>query len=513
MESIYSSSKLLIPYFGLANVYVSNIVIGAGLGGISTAITLAAQGQQVLVLEKNDRPGGKMDEVLSDGYRFDTGPSLLTMKFVLDSLFQLAGKQTDSFLEIHPIDPICRYFYPDGIRLDAHADIRKMQRNLPEKLKVDQDALRQFFEYSKKIYDLTADLFLFDSIRNPAHIFNPQAWKVLFQLRSIDAFRTVHQANQSYFKSPHLVQLFDRYATYNGSNPFQAPATLNIIPHVEYTLGSWYIKGGMYRLTEALIILAESLGVRFQYQTPVSEILVENKRVKGIKTMAGDSIASDNVISNSDVVHTYTQLLKPPYQQLKWEKKEPSCSGLVFLWGIKKSYSQLSHHNILFSENYQQEFQEIFQNRKAPTDPTVYISITAKQDPTHAPDGCENWFVLVNMPWINEQETNTNEEVNAIRQAVFRKLISCGIESPEAFIETEKILTPAYLRHRTWTNKGSIYGLSSNHRNAAFNRQDVRCRSIKGLYFAGGSAHPGGGIPLVLLSGMLAAKAVLKDLT
>lgn len=452
-----------------------------------------------------------MDEIHSDGFRFDTGPSLLTMKFVLDSLFQLAGKQTEDYLDITPIDPICRYFFPDGLQLDAHADIHKMVDNLPDELKADREAIPNYFSYSKKIYDLTANLFLFDSIRKASHLINPKAWKVLFQLRSIDPFRTVHEANSSFFRNPKLVQLFDRYATYNGSDPYQAPATLNIIPHVEYSLGSWYVKGGLYRITEALVQLAESLGVEFRYDSAVQEIVVTNGKVKGIRTASGEDISATRVVSNSDVVHTYSHLLRPPYQQTHWEKKEPSCSGLVFLWGIQKNYPKLAHHNILFSENYELEFQEIFQQRKAPTDPTVYISITCKSDLDHAPEGCENWFVLVNMPWLNSEERNSPEEIEQIRRAVLHKIIACGLENPEPWIVTEKVLSPEYLRNRTWTNKGSIYGLSSNHRNAAFNRQDNRCRSVKGLYFAGGSAHPGGGIPLVLLSGMNAARHIFQD--
>lgn len=452
-----------------------------------------------------------MDEIHSDGFRFDTGPSLLTMKFVLDSLFQLAGKETTDYLDITPIDPICRYFYPDGLQLDAHADINRMVNNLPDPLKVDREAIRNYFSYSKKIYDLTANLFLFDSIRKASHLINPEAWKVLFQLKSIDPFRTVHEANASFFRNPQLVQLFDRYATYNGSNPYRAPATLNIIPHVEYTLGSWYVKGGMYRITEALTRLAQSVGVEFRYQTPVQEIMVTNGKVQGVRTQAGEIISTDKLISNSDVVHTYSHLLQPPYRQTSWEKKEPSCSGLVFLWGVQKDYPKLAHHNILFSADYEQEFQEIFQQRKEPTDPTVYISITSKSDPDHAPSGAENWFVLVNMPWLKEGEGNSEEQIQTLKQAVLQKIISSGLENPEPWIVTEKILTPEYLRNRTWTNKGSIYGLSSNHRNAAFNRQDNRCRSVKGLYFAGGSAHPGGGIPLVLLSGMNAARHVIHD--
>lgn len=488
------------------------IIIGSGLGGLSAGISLASKGYQVKIIEKNEKPGGKMDEIQSNGFRFDTGPSLLTMKFVLEKLFLEAERKIEDYLEIIPIDPICRYFFADGTQLDAHSDLEEMCQKLPQQLQSERTAIQNYLTYSKNIYDLTTELFLFERIQSIAHISNPKAWKTLFNLKRIDPFRTVHQANKSFFKSKHLIQLFDRYATYNGSDPYQAPATLNIIPHVEYTLGSWYIKGGMYRLAEALTKLASELGVEFQYNTSIKEICVENKQVTGVLCTEGTKYNSSTVLSNADVVYTHTQLLKDfPKQAKQWENKEPSCSGLVFLWGINKTHPQLSHHNILFSENYEREFNEIFKELIPPSDPTVYISITSKTDTTHAPQGKENWFVLINMPWLKDGAENTEKEINAIREAVFKRIEKAGIGKIQNHIEHEQILSPSYLRSRTFSNKGSIYGLSSNHRNAAFYRQDNRSRLVNGLYFAGGSAHPGGGIPLVILSGINAARLIQKQ--
>jgi diapolycopene oxygenase len=488
------------------------VVIGAGLGGLSAGIALAAQGKKVCILEKNSRAGGKMDEVHLGAYRFDTGPSLMTMKFVLDTLFQSAGKKTEDYLDLIPLPIICRYFYPDGTQVDALPDVERMAAQLPEKLRADQKALLRYMEYSKRIYDLTADLFLFDSIQNPKHLLNPKAWNTLWNIRDIDAFRTVHAANTAFFSTPHLQQLFDRYATYNGSDPYQAPATLNIIPHVEYTLGSWYVKGGIYRITEALIRLAESLNIDIQYDTPVSQIQHDGKQVLGLSTQSGESIACKHVVSNADVVHTFSHLIQGfPKKTKRLQQAEPSCSGLVFLWAMNRTFPELAHHNILFSADYETEFRQIFKAGTAPTDPTVYISITAKSDPEHAPEGCENWFVLVNMPWIENGKTNTQEEIEGIRQAIFRKAKAMGLGDIEAHIVAEQIISPSDLRDKTLTNKGSIYGLSSNDRNAAFKRQDNIASELKGLYFAGGSAHPGGGMPLALLSGMNAAKWILKS--
>lgn len=506
-------NKLFTCFEGLFNVKKSSVVIiGAGLGGLATAISLASKGYSVTVLEKNEKAGGKMDETFLGEFRFDTGPSLLTMKFVLEDLFRMQGKKLENYLTISPIDPICQYFFASGLKLNAYADIQRMIAELPDSLKNEKQAIQKYLAYSKKIYDLTADLFLFDSIQNLRHLVNPKAWKTLFNLKSIDPFRTVHEANESFFKSPELIQLFDRYATYNGSDPFQAPATLNIIPHVEYTLGSWYVKGGMYRLSEALVKLALESGVTIQYGTTVQEICIENGAVSGVKIGSTEIIETTCVVSNADVVHTHNNLIKGyPTLAKKWEQKEPSCSGLVFLWAMNQSYSELSHHNIFFSEDYEQEFQQLFQERKAPDDPTIYLSITSKSDSNHAPIGKENWFILVNMPWLEDGKENSEEEIHSIRQAIFRRLKRAGFAQVSEQIIEEKILSPSYLRTRTFSNKGSIYGISSNHRNAAFYRQDNKSGQIKGLYFAGGSAHPGGGIPLVILSGMNAARHIEKD--
>lgn len=507
-------SKLISLKFSLSLPMASPVyIIGAGLGGSSAAIHLAMQGQEVIVLEKNQQAGGKLDEYQHEGFRFDTGPSLLTLRFILEDIFQLAGKNINDYLTLQELDPICRYFYTDGTCIDAHSDIEKMRKNMPAALHKDADVLPAYFAYSKKIYDLTAQLFLFGSIQDIRHLWNPQAWKTLFKINQIDPFRTVHQANQAWFHTPHLQQIFDRYATYNGSDPWQAPATLNQIPHVEYALKSWYVKGGIYRIAEALVNLAIECGVKFKYNTEITQILHHRKKITALRTSLNEILPAENIICNADLVYTFDKLIEGfPQKTEKLNRAEPSCSGLVFLWNMHKSWPQLAHHNILFSDNYEQEFRQIFRELKAPDDPTVYISITQKSDPTHAPEGCENWFVLVNMPWLNKADLPEQEDIQKIKNAIIQRAEKSGLGDIRPYIVSEKIISPADLKNRTYSNKGSIYGLSSNNRNAAFNRQDNRSRDLKGLYFAGGSVHPGGGMPLVLLSGKNAAKLLLQDL-
>jgi phytoene desaturase len=483
-------------------------IIGAGFGGLAAAIHLAAKGYRVTVYERQSMPGGKASEITADGFRFDTGPSLLTMPFVLEDLYDAAGAAAEERVQLAPVDPICRYFYPDGAVLSAHADEGAFEQELRTFAPGDADTLRRFLDYSQRIYERTSDIFLFNSLGDLKSLLRVRNLPTLLRLPQIDPFRTVHEGVQSYFSDPRLVQLFDRYATYNGSNPWQAPATLNIIPYVEYRLGGWYVRGGMYALVRSLAALAERLGAELRYGSDVERIDVAGGRVRGVHVDAA-FIPHDAVISNADAVFTMTQLVEgKEKRKQRYRELEPSCSGLVFLWGVRGTESALAHHNIFFSEDYRREFDDIFERLVPPADPTVYVSITARSDPSHAPGGHENWFVLINMPYLTDENRDT--DIDTIRASVLAQLQASGVDLTGRIVH-ESVITPQDLEQRTNSNRGSIYGISSNSRNAAFLRPQNRVRSVPGLFLAGGSAHPGGGVPLVLLSGKLAARGVMRE--
>lgn len=324
----------------------------------------------------------------------------------------------------------------------------------------------------------------------------------------MDPFRTMHKGVSSFFKDRRLIQIFDRYATYNGSDPFKAPATLNIISYVEYVLGGYYIKGGMYRLVTALEEIALKLGIKIYRSTRVDKILWSNNRINGV-LVDNEIIPADCILCGCDVVYTYNYLIDgKDKKQKRLNNLEPSISGMVFLWGISKNNKVLKHHNIIFSEDYEKEFYQIFKEKKAPDDPTIYISITSKTDPEHAPENSENWFVLLNMPYLtNSNESLWENEISRMREVIFTKLRKIGIDISNS-VEIEKVYTPKDFYHLYASNRGSIYGVSSNSRSMAFRRHPNRSRDIEGLYFAGGSVHPGGGIPLVLSSGKLASELI-----
>lgn len=483
-------------------------VIGAGLGGLSAAIRLAIKGYNVTVFEKNETPGGKASQIIIDDFRFDSGPSLLTMPFVLQDLFLAAGENIQDYLQLQTLNIICKYFYSDGTVFNAYSNQNEFMNEAVEKTKEKKENLDKFFSYSKKIYDLTAELFLFNPILDFKNFFNIKYFKTLLQLNKIDTMRSMHKAVSSFLTDDKLIQLFDRYATYNGSNPFMAPATLNLISHVENGLGAYISRTGIYSISESLYKLAVKLGVQFNFAKSVSRILVSNSRVNGIEVHS-EKLSYDFIISNCDVNFTYKNLLSDHtsiYSKI-YNAIEPSSSAVVFYWGIQGNYKQLEVHNILFSDNYKQEFDELFKLRKIPSDPTIYIYISSKFNPNDASLGHENWFVMINAPSDN---TKTDLDISQLKQKIILKIkLQLNIDLTDKIV-TENILTPTDIEAKTNSLKGSIYGISSNSKFAAFMRQPNRSLKYRGLYFVGGSAHPGGGIPLVLLSGMITSQLVSK---
>lgn len=485
------------------------IIIGAGLGGLSAACRLAKSGFSVTVLEKNATVGGKVNTVESGGYRFDTGASLLTMRHVLEELFEFCGRRIEDYLEIVACEPICRYFWSDNSRFDASATIEKTEREIERIAPEDVGGFRRYLADSKKKYEIAEKTFLAHSLNDLPRLLRP---KYLRDLLMISGTKTLDRHNARYFRSPKLQQLFNRFATYNGSSPYRTPATFALIPHVEFGLGAWYVKGGMYRIPQALERLARELGVVIFTESAVETMVVENGKAVGVRAN-GETLRGDFVVANSDAVETYRNLIEKKERRIftdkKLEKREPSCSGFVLLLGTKKKYPQLAHHNIFFSDDYRAEFDAIFRQKIPAPNPTVYICATSRTDETQAPAGHENLFVLINAPYTNAQ-TNWENEKRNYRDLIVKKLEDSGLKELNDSIDFEQIITPADFERKYNANRGSIYGVSSNGVFSAFMRVPNRARDIENLYFAGGATHPGGGIPLVLLSGKMAAEMIAR---
>jgi phytoene desaturase len=482
------------------------IIIGAGLGGLSAAIRLATKGFAVTILEKNETVGGKINLVEAGGYKFDTGASLLTMRRVLEELFIYAGKRVEDYLEILALEPICRYFWTDGARFDASQNLPKTEAEIERmETRAEVENFRKFLADARRKYEVSEKTFLAHSLNDLPLLLRP---KYLRDLLAISSMRTLDAHVRSYFRSPKLRQLFNRFATYNGSSPFQIPATFALIPYVEFGLGAWYVKGGMYEIPKALAKLAGELNVEIKTGCEVEKILVRNKKAVGVRLVNGDELKSDYVIANSDAVETYRNLLDARNKRI--ENLEPSCSGFVLLLGTKKRFPALAHHNIFFSDDYRAEFDAIFKDLRPARNPTVYVCAATRTDETQAPAGCENLFVLINAPYTSAR-TDWEKEKRDYRDLIVGKLEGFGLDGLENSIEFEQIITPEDFEKKYRANRGSIYGVSSNGIFSAFLRPPNKARGVRNLYFVGGATHPGGGIPLVLISGKLTADLVIGD--
>jgi phytoene desaturase len=484
-------------------------VVGAGLGGLSAAIRLAAAGYAVDLYDQQSIVGGKAGTKNVGDFRFDTGPSLLTMTAVFEQLFEEAGQQLTDHLQFIPLAPICRYFFPDGTRLFSYSDQERFGAEIEAKTLDSGDGLRRYLEYGRKIYDNTAELFLWHSLHELSSYFKGFSLRSLLNLGKIDALRSMDAANRSFFRDPRMVQLFNRYATYNGSSPYKVPATLNIIPYVEYGLGGFAVAGGIYAIPAALVKLARKLEVRVILETRVEQILHRSGRIRGIR-VGGENLNYDVVVSNADVLRTYEDLLSDPGARpvLRYKRLEPSSSGLVFFWGMERSNPELGVNNIFFSPDYPREFRELFVERSCPTDPTVYVNITSKATPEDAPASGENWFVLINAPY--EAGQDWHRAVAATRERILSRIEQALGRSVAGAIAAEEVMSPRDIRINTGSRLGSLYGISSNTSMAAFLRHPNRSRRYRGLYFCGASVHPGGGMPLAVLSGKIASDLIRR---
>jgi phytoene desaturase len=478
-------------------------VIGSGIGGIASALRLAAKGYKVTVYEQSSMPGGKISQFHHEGFRFDTGPSLFTLPALVDELFALFNEKP--LLEYSRLKTSCKYFWDDATEITAWQDTGQFAREIEERTGVASERVHAFLEKSKRLYELTSEVFLFNSFHKFSNFTKPGYRKSLLHLYELDAISSMHKRNASWFRHPKIVQLFDRYATYNGSSPYRAPATLNVIAHLEHNLGAFFPKNGMYGIVESLVSLAKRQGVEFIFNTTAQEIILEKNKAKAIR-IHNQIIPYDIIISNLDIVNLYQNLIpstKIPSNQIKAER---SSSALIFYWGIKKEFPQLELHNILFSRDYRTEFDCIFEEKIISDDPTVYVFISSKHVKSDAPKGMENWYVMINVPENKGQPWD--EMITGARAAIIKKINLVLNTNIEELILFEHIHDPRTIEQRTGSYHGSLYGPSSNGRFSAFLRHPNFSSRFRNLYFTGGSVHPGGGIPLCLASAKIAVQEV-----
>jgi phytoene desaturase len=456
------------------------------------------------VYESSDKPGGKISERTFRGFRFDAGPSLLTLPSLVMELLD-----DDLQFPIKKLEIITQYFYEDGTRLTAYSDVQKLASEIGWKLQIPEAIVTAYLEKAAVVFDLTADLFIFGSFHQRKNLLKLKSLKTLINFRKLHAFNSLHNFNQHELVENKLVQLFDRYATYNGSNPYQTPATLSVIAHLEHNLGAFIPMEGMIKVTESLMQQALRLGVKFHFNEPVQKVETKEGKIHGVWVEKG-FIPADIVVSDVDIHRFYATLLPDSPRLAKITREERSSSALIFYWGMKGTFSELDIHNIFFSASYKEEFDHLFLKKDVFDDPTVYIYISSKYRKEDAPEGFENWFVMINAPCDVGQDWE--DLVDHARYRILEKLERVLGKELRYCIVNEAVLSPPDIARQTGSVNGSIYGSSSNSRYASFNRHANFRKDISGLYFVGGSVHPGGGIPLCLSSASIVDGLVKEQL-
>ena len=491
-------------------------VVGAGIGGMSAAARLAKQGHQVTVFENSDQSGGKCRTEWFGDYAFDTGPSLLTLPAVFRDLFLKTGKRIEHVLDISPVDPAFNYNFADGSKVTfPNLSNPKTYQEIEKSFGISaSQSWRQIIERSEKMWEASRDSFIESELTS--------IWPLLLrknlinQINQISPFTSLRSLSEKLNLDPHLKMIIDRYATYTGSDPRSAPAVLLTIAFVESTFGAWHIKGGIGQLSVALEQRCRDLGVDFQFKSLVTKILVERNKVEGVVLSEGKIIKSDLVVSNSDAEYTFNSLIGNEVSSARGERRKlksatKSLAGFSLLLGLDNKKSKpvdVKHHNVYFPENYDLEFDQIFTQKVPVTDPTIYLCAPKDSSMVKGADK-EAWFVLVNAP-RHEPESGWDWKHGGqeYAQKIISKMDDLGFNVTNR-LDFMEYRTPADLENYAMAPGGSIYGTSSNSPVSAFLRARNRSK-VKGLFCVGGSAHPGGGLPLVGISAEIVAKAIGK---
>jgi len=469
-------------------------VIGAGISGLATSILLKKAGYDVQIYEKNSFPGGKVNQILKSGFRFDTGASLITMPFVIQDFFKEIGENINEYMELIKLPVNCKYFWKDGTVFNSYNLIEELYGEI---IKIfgnrEKNSFQKFLNDISVLYEISLKSFMTKefSVKNFFNI------KGIFNAHNFVSKKPYSEFINEYFRDGKLRQVFYRFATYNGSSPYLTPKLFSVIPYVEFKIGGWYINGGIYKLIESLVRLCKKYSIKINYDryfyncrfdgNKINELILQDKDINQYKDEKFDYLVSS--VTNQPLLSGKSYVTM----------KDWSMSGFILFIGIMGKTEDLEHHNILFSENYENEFHNIFERKIPAEDMTIYISITSRTNLTDAPENSENWFVLVNAPYISDVFKWTKENSERYKNLVIKRIEEYGIKIRDRIIFAD-MFTPEDFLKRYNSEYGSIYGLSSNSLGLLLKRPGNKSRLHKNLYFAGGNSHPGGGIPLCFLS-------------
>jgi diapolycopene oxygenase len=501
------------------------VVIGAGLGGLSAAISLAQEGYAVTVHEKNAKIGGKLNVLKERGYTFDLGPSILTLPHIFERLFARSGRKMNDYIPIRALRPHWRNFFEDGQVVDLYPEPDRMAAEA-RKAGEDPANVRRFLKYSADLYDLVNAGYFeqgLDTSKEFGQFYG--LWKFL----KFDLFPTMHGGVKRFLKTRYMQDVFDYFIKYVGSSAYHLPAFMNCLPAIQFRYDLWYVDGGLYNIALGLQRLMDELGITIRLNSEVTEVRTtpppaggsgptspvgrvpsRRERVTGLVTKDGALHPADIIVSNMEVIPAYEKLLREDETLLRTLRKcEPACSGLVLELGLDCQYPQLAHHNFFFSEHQREHFHTVFRKRQLPPDPTIYLVAASKTDPTVAPPGCDCLKILPHIPHIDDAYPLRREDYLAFKECVVDKLERMGLKDLRRHTVFEHCWTPLGIRQHYYSNKGAIYGVVSDRfKNLAF-KAPKQSTKYSNLFFVGGSVNPGGGMPMVLLCGQNVARKVV----
>lgn len=479
-------------------------IIGGGLGGLSAAVTLARHGVEVDLFEKNHHFGGKMMPFDEQGYHFDFGPNTITMPDVFRDVLRQGGIEPDKELDFVKIERHTRNQFSDGTIFDLSSNSKYMKKQLAD---VDPNGAAQYDQFLDEIdrlFQLSRRHFLNRTFSSWSDYFSPSLANALSRVRPL---QSMHHFFRTYFSNPKVIQSLNRYSTYVGSNPYDAPATFAMIAHLELSDGVYFVRGGNTNIAASFVKAARNQGARLHHNQAVHRILTKGKKAVGVELKDGQHIEADRVILNGDLLDAVPKLLdeelSPSLSKKRIDKVDPSISAFVIMAGLDTKLEELHHHHVFFSDNYQEEFKEL-QNGAYPSDPTIYICTSSKSDPSISPKG-DNCFILVNAPALDSRNPLEDQQY---KQLIYKKLHKAGLPLT-SHLMFERVVTPEDIKQKFGAFRGSLYGPSSNSKLQAFMRPFNKSKDLKNLYFCGGSTHPGGGSPMVVLSGQNVANQII----
>ena len=491
-------------------------IIGAGIGGMSAAIMLARQGLRVTLIEKNQHLGGKLNLLETSGFKFDLGPSIFTLPQVFRPLFESGGRTLEHYVDLQRVDPQWRNFFEDGTVINLWErtdDMRTELARLPDGDTAFQD-YEQFVRYSREQYDVVERGYLrhgFDYFSDFVRFYS------FADGRKMDWMHSMSSAIDKRVRNPYLRDILAYFIKYVGSSANDSPGFMNLMPNIQLEFGLWYVRGGMYQFARAFERRLEELGVDIRLGAEVTRIEQNGGRVTGVRVRTRHEseqvLDARYVVSNMEVIPASERLLQQTPRQLKrLSRFEPACSGIVLHLGLDRVYPQLAHHNFFYSRDQHAHFDRVFHEKELPDDPTIYVVAPTRSDPTQAPAGCDNIKILPHIPYINERNPYTREDYIALKELCLDKLERMGLTDLRRHIVVEDFWTPFDIAERYNSNRGSIYGVVCDRRkNFAF-KAPKKSREFANLYFVGGSVNPGGGMPMVSLSGQHVARMILSDI-